>query len=415
MRLFISYAHVDKVIVKDWIVDNLQVADHTVWIDDALMPGRKWRTQLAEAIVQSDALLFTISPESVRSKVCREEVEYAIAQGKPIIPVLIQARTPLPPLIQDIQYVDFSNGPTEDAVAKLLDALQHVSARDATKTNTSHEDELPMLDDNNTGNSLTFWMTVITTIATVIGVVFAAITFFSSGSNTAAPRYIPQRDVDVRDGPSVEFEVFAVLSRGEAVDIVGIDVTRQWYQILDNNGRLGWVTAASGAGRVRGNVGTLDIVIVTEEPSPTVEPSATEPEPTNTPTQEASSTSEPSDTPTTVPSHTPTDVLSATSTTTPSNTPVRVPSNTPVPSNTLMPAVASYPCDAEIPGIGGLLNQVHVLPSESSPARPPVQRGEDVIVLDDASDFGVTWYQIEYDDNTGWIPESYVTLSTNCP
>lgn len=83
------------------------------------------------------------------------------------------------------------------------------------------------------------------------------------------------------------------------------------------------------------------------------------------------------------------------------------------------PAAASpsFPCDGQITGIAGLLNQVHALPSETAPSRPAVQQGSAVTVLRTASDFGETWYEINYNSgaDTGWIPEQFMILSAGCP
>lgn len=92
------------------------------------------------------------------------------------------------------------------------------------------------------------------------------------------------------------------------------------------------------------------------------------------------------------------------------------PTPRPQPTNTPPPAVASYPCDGRIPGVGSSLNVVRILPRDNSGNRPPVQRGSTVMVLDRVSDFGQVWYQISYNSGTnqGWIPEDFVNLGANC-
>lgn len=90
---------------------------------------------------------------------------------------------------------------------------------------------------------------------------------------------------------------------------------------------------------------------------------------------------------------------------------------TPVPTAVIEPT-RGYPCEGEIEfGTGGLLNQVHVQPSNSSPNRPPVQRGSTVTILRSTTDFGILWYQIRYNngENEGWIEARFVSLSGGCP
>lgn len=127
MRLFICYAHVDKATVKDWIVDRLRAGGHDVWFDDQLVAGQDWAQQLSEQIQRCDAFVYAMSPESVTDEWCQWEFAHAIDLGKPIIPVLLQTNTRLPDNLQRIRYVDFSDGPTGDAVARLMGGLQNLS------------------------------------------------------------------------------------------------------------------------------------------------------------------------------------------------------------------------------------------------------------------------------------------------
>lgn len=75
-----------------------------------------------------------------------------------------------------------------------------------------------------------------------------------------------------------------------------------------------------------------------------------------------------------------------------------------------------FPCQGQIVFTSGaLLNQVKVLPSDTSPARPPVQQGSTVTIIASQRNEGRRWYQIEYGDNSGWIPDDYVDVSSQCP
>lgn len=127
MRLFISYAHVDKAIVKDWIVNKLLAGGYNVWFDDNLVVGQDWKQQLSDKIQTSDALVYCMTPESIASDWCKWELARAVDLGKPVVPVLLKARTQLPDQLKRLQYVDFSNGATGDAVARLMGGLQNLS------------------------------------------------------------------------------------------------------------------------------------------------------------------------------------------------------------------------------------------------------------------------------------------------
>jgi len=78
MRLFISYARVDKALVQDWVVNKLTAGGHEVWFDDRLIAGQGWQQQLSDQIQRNDALVYAMTPESVNSEWCRWELAKAV-------------------------------------------------------------------------------------------------------------------------------------------------------------------------------------------------------------------------------------------------------------------------------------------------------------------------------------------------
>lgn len=133
MQLFISYAHVDNYRVRE-LVDILRQGGHEPWLDSALLAGQEWQAKLFEAIEKADAFIYVLTPESVEAKWCLIEFEHAAKLGKPIIPVLMQANTVIPPSIKKrYQYVNFSNGPTSEAVAKLMGGLAEIRANSTSQ------------------------------------------------------------------------------------------------------------------------------------------------------------------------------------------------------------------------------------------------------------------------------------------
>ena len=284
---------------------------------------------------------------------------------------------------------------------------------------------------------------VIAVVAIVIGIVTSGGPETSpqpvlSQPTPSTPRITAQQNMDIRSGPGTNFDRIAVLNAGDHLDILGISDDDRWYQVLLPDGNMGWVVAASSAGEVSGPLGALAVIVLTNTPTatltrtptatstPTASPTSTDtPEPTdipsstdtptatrtNTPSPSAIASQAPSNTPTHTPSITPRNTPTATATRRPTSTPT----NTPRATST---SAQAYPCDGSIPGVpGAMLNQVHVQPSESSPSRPPVQRGSTVTILREASDFGETWYEIRYNDgdDRGWIPNDFVERATNCP
>lgn len=122
--LFISYAHMDKHILVVPLAETLKDGGYEVWFDHELVPGRDWREQLLEEIERSSAFVYAMTPESVTSEYCLWELKEATKLQKPIIPVKLQTNTNIPDLLKSIQHVDFTQGPTNQAIAKLLHGLR---------------------------------------------------------------------------------------------------------------------------------------------------------------------------------------------------------------------------------------------------------------------------------------------------
>lgn len=122
MRVFVSYAHDDQAQVKDWIIEPID-GPYKVWFDEHIPGGAVWRQTIQREIKACDVFLYVLSPESVRSRYCREEFRQAQNLGKRILPVLLQNRTKIPEAIAVHQYVDFRAGTSAASVSALLEAL----------------------------------------------------------------------------------------------------------------------------------------------------------------------------------------------------------------------------------------------------------------------------------------------------
>ncbi|MBN2471217.1 MAG: SUMF1/EgtB/PvdO family nonheme iron enzyme [Anaerolineae bacterium] len=119
MKLFVSYARVDKPLCKQ-IVERLQDV-HDVWYDRRLHAGQQWWDEIVRRLDWCEGFVYLLSPESVASEYCQREFAIAQEAGKHIFPVLIQARTDVPASLNHIQYADLSQG-MEDVIT-LMNAL----------------------------------------------------------------------------------------------------------------------------------------------------------------------------------------------------------------------------------------------------------------------------------------------------
>ncbi|MBI5838607.1 MAG: TIR domain-containing protein [Chloroflexi bacterium] len=86
--LFISYSRKDKLFVRK-LNDALDAAGINAWVDWEGIPlSSDWMAEITRAIESADSFLFVISPDSLASKVCTEELELGLKLNKKLIPIL---------------------------------------------------------------------------------------------------------------------------------------------------------------------------------------------------------------------------------------------------------------------------------------------------------------------------------------
>jgi hypothetical protein len=89
--VFISYSRHDGALVAR-LVEALQARGKDVWVDvGGIRDAEVFPAALRMAVEQSDGFLFVISPESVASRYCEQEVAHALELNKRIVPLLYRA------------------------------------------------------------------------------------------------------------------------------------------------------------------------------------------------------------------------------------------------------------------------------------------------------------------------------------
>ncbi len=126
MKLFICYAPPDQAWCQH-IKETLDV--HDVWYDDCTQVGQRRRDEILEHLNWCDGFMYLLSAASIYSKSCHKQLEIAQQLGKKIIPVIIEANTPIPSSLQDIQPVDLSDGLTVESIARLFNAIHLMEMR----------------------------------------------------------------------------------------------------------------------------------------------------------------------------------------------------------------------------------------------------------------------------------------------
>lgn len=123
--IFVCYGHADADTVYaelSWVNGD----GFNIWYDEGIEPGESWRDEVASAITQSSLFLIFISPNSVLSKVCLQELNLALTYERKILAVHLD-ETYLPPgmelSLNDKQAIiksDYSESEFRDKLFKAL-------------------------------------------------------------------------------------------------------------------------------------------------------------------------------------------------------------------------------------------------------------------------------------------------------
>ncbi len=111
LDVFISYSRSDSDFVRK-LNDALQIQGKTTWFDQESIPsGSDYQQELYRGIQGCDNFLFLISPQSIHSPYCDDEVDFAVGQQKRIVTVVYQSvpAEDLHPALAKVQWIDFNN------------------------------------------------------------------------------------------------------------------------------------------------------------------------------------------------------------------------------------------------------------------------------------------------------------------
>ncbi len=105
MDAFISYSRKDKIFVQR-VHDALIEHQKELWVDWEDIPlTSDWWTEIEEGIEATHAFVFIISPDSVSSKVCHQEIEHAIKHNKRLIPIVYRETTDIPYPLSHLNWI----------------------------------------------------------------------------------------------------------------------------------------------------------------------------------------------------------------------------------------------------------------------------------------------------------------------
>jgi WD40 repeat protein len=86
--VFISYSRKDKEFVKV-LHQALTTSHYNAWVDWEDIPlTANWWSEIKSGIEQADTFVFIISPDSIHSKVCGQELDHAVTHNKRLVPIV---------------------------------------------------------------------------------------------------------------------------------------------------------------------------------------------------------------------------------------------------------------------------------------------------------------------------------------
>ena len=83
------YAHADADLVFEEMA-RLRQSGENIWYDEGIHPGESWSQEIADAIDQARCFVYFVTPASVQSKYCLNEVQYALAHDRKIVAVHLE-------------------------------------------------------------------------------------------------------------------------------------------------------------------------------------------------------------------------------------------------------------------------------------------------------------------------------------
>lgn len=124
--VFISYAREDMSFARD-LYSTLASQGKDAWVDwEGIIPTDQWREEIRAAIDAAHTFVFVISPSSVASAMCIEELSCALDMKKRLVPLLWSAVADslVPAALRDVQWIIFQqDAPPDQPLKQLLDIV----------------------------------------------------------------------------------------------------------------------------------------------------------------------------------------------------------------------------------------------------------------------------------------------------
>jgi len=123
--VFVSYSRSDSELVN-LLVDRLRERGKDVWVDvEGIRDAEVFPAALRRAVEGSDGFVFVISPDSVASPFCEQEVDHAVELNKRIVPLAFRSvpDEQIPEGIRVRNWIPVGDGDFETGLERLVQAL----------------------------------------------------------------------------------------------------------------------------------------------------------------------------------------------------------------------------------------------------------------------------------------------------
>jgi signal recognition particle subunit SEC65 len=133
MKVFISYAAANENLATE-IAKALKQNGLDVWVfQDEVMPGDNWAAKIAQGLEEADAIVVLLTPESLRSRDVRHDIDYALGKkslnGR-LIPVWVGSQDSVPDesfpwILRRLKMINLSgNEQNEEGFRQITQALR---------------------------------------------------------------------------------------------------------------------------------------------------------------------------------------------------------------------------------------------------------------------------------------------------
>ncbi|MBT9315887.1 TIR domain-containing protein [Leptothoe spongobia] len=125
IQIFVSYSEED-IAIQEKVRKRLMREGFTVWVNTVDIPTTTdFQLAINRGIEKADNIVFLLSPSSLASQYCQQELAYARRYHKRIIPLLVRSMdvAKLPTDLRMVQFIDFSSLASEIHFDRAVDEL----------------------------------------------------------------------------------------------------------------------------------------------------------------------------------------------------------------------------------------------------------------------------------------------------